>query len=147
MDRYTTGLSPLYRDADREHAQAIGGVHVSRCCLRLRAHPGVGVSTHLGRLVAARRSWRTDGRLSHDGAFSSHCGIAAPSRVTQIEMRMTRASEPEAELDEIEEAECLEILGRHGLGRIAIVVDGQPQIFPVNYAINGRIIAVRTGAD
>jgi uncharacterized protein len=52
---------------------------------------------------------------------------------------------PEAEL-EISEAECLEILGRHSLGRIAIVADGQPQIFPVNYAMNGQIIAVRTAA-
>jgi nitroimidazol reductase NimA-like FMN-containing flavoprotein (pyridoxamine 5'-phosphate oxidase superfamily) len=51
----------------------------------------------------------------------------------------------QAEL-EIREAECLAILGRHSLGRIAIVIDGQPQIFPVNYAINGRIIAIRTAA-
>ena len=56
------------------------------------------------------------------------------------------AAEPEAELVEIGEAECLEILGRHSLGRIAIVVDGQPQIFPVNYAMNGRTIAIRTAS-
>ena len=52
---------------------------------------------------------------------------------------------PEAE-HEISEEECVEILGRHSLGRIAIVADGQPQIFPVNYAMNGRIIAIRTSA-
>ena len=51
----------------------------------------------------------------------------------------------QAEL-EIGEEECLEILGRHSLGRVAIVVDGQPQIFPVNYAINGRTLAIRTAA-
>ena len=51
-----------------------------------------------------------------------------------------------AELDEIQEWECLEILERHDLGRIAIVVDGQPQIFPVNYAMSGRIIVFRTGS-
>lgn len=55
-------------------------------------------------------------------------------------------AEPEAELEEIREAECLEILGRHSLGRIAIVVEGQPQIFPVNYAMNGRTIAIRTAS-
>jgi nitroimidazol reductase NimA-like FMN-containing flavoprotein (pyridoxamine 5'-phosphate oxidase superfamily) len=55
-------------------------------------------------------------------------------------------AEPEAVLEEIREAECLEILGRHSLGRIAIVVDGQPQIFPVNYAMNGRTIAIRTAS-
>lgn len=55
------------------------------------------------------------------------------------------AIEPETEL-EMGEAECLALLGRPNLGRIAIVIDGQPQIFPVNYAINGRIIAIRTAA-
>jgi hypothetical protein len=63
----------------------------------------------------------------------------------QIEMIGDESLEPEVEL-EIREEECLEILGRHSLGRIAIVVDGQPQIFPVNYAVNGRIIAIRTAA-
>lgn len=56
------------------------------------------------------------------------------------------ANEPLAELEEISEAGCLEILDQHSLGRIAIVIDGQPQIFPVNYAMNGRIIAIRTAA-
>jgi uncharacterized protein len=55
-------------------------------------------------------------------------------------------TEREGELEEIPAAECLEILGQHSLGRIAIVVDGQPQIFPVNYAMSGRIIAFRTAA-
>ena len=55
------------------------------------------------------------------------------------------ATEPEAEQEEIPEVECLEILDQHSLGRIAIVVDGQPQIFPVNYAMSGRIIAIHTG--
>jgi len=59
---------------------------------------------------------------------------------------MTRpTSEPEGELEEIPEAECLEILDQHNLGRIAVVVDGQPQIFPINYAMSGRIISFRTG--
>ena len=57
-----------------------------------------------------------------------------------------KATESKAELEEILETECLEILGQHSLGRIAIVVDGQPQIFPVNYAMSGRIIAFRTAA-
>jgi nitroimidazol reductase NimA-like FMN-containing flavoprotein (pyridoxamine 5'-phosphate oxidase superfamily) len=57
-----------------------------------------------------------------------------------------KSTESEAELEEIPDAECLEILGQHRLGRIAIVVDGQPQIFPVNYAMSGRIVAIRTAA-
>jgi uncharacterized protein len=49
-------------------------------------------------------------------------------------------------VEDILEAECLEILGQHSLGRIALVVDGQPQIFPVNYAMSGRIVAFRTAS-
>ena len=49
-------------------------------------------------------------------------------------------------MEEIPEEECLEILDQRSLGRIAVVVEGQPQIFPVNYAINQRIVAIRTGA-
>jgi uncharacterized protein len=56
-----------------------------------------------------------------------------------------KAAGPEA-LEEIPEAECLEILDQHSLGRIAVVVDGQPQIFPVNYALHERIITFRTGS-
>jgi uncharacterized protein len=57
-----------------------------------------------------------------------------------------KSTEPEAELERIAEAECLEILGEHSLGRIAIVIDGQPQIFPVNYALSGRIVTFRTAS-
>jgi hypothetical protein len=52
---------------------------------------------------------------------------------------------PEAGLEEIPEPECLELLAQANLGRIALVVDGQPQIFPVNYAMAGRIVVVQTG--
>ncbi len=31
------------------------------------------------------------------------------------------------------------------LGRLAIVVDGQPLIFPVNYAMDDRVVVFRTG--
>jgi len=44
------------------------------------------------------------------------------------------------------EAECLELLDQHSLGRVAVVIDGQPQIFPVNHAMSDRIIAFRTGS-
>jgi len=57
-----------------------------------------------------------------------------------------KATGPESEMEEIPEEECLEILDQRSLGRIAVVVEGQPQIFPVNYAINQRIVAIRSGA-
>lgn len=44
-----------------------------------------------------------------------------------------RARKPEPQLEEIPEAECVEILRQHNVGRIGFVVDGWPQIFPVNY--------------
>lgn len=53
---------------------------------------------------------------------------------------------PAPELEEINEAECFEILDQHSLGRIALVVEGQPRIFPVNYAMSGRIVVIRTAA-
>lgn len=55
-------------------------------------------------------------------------------------------SKPTPGLEEINEAECLEILDQHSLGRIALVVQGQPRIFPVNYAMSGRIVVIRTAA-
>ena len=57
-----------------------------------------------------------------------------------------RARKPEAQLEDIPAAECWELLGRHDMGRIAIVVDGKPQIFPVNYGLKGKVIVFRTAA-
>jgi uncharacterized protein len=52
--------------------------------------------------------------------------------------------DPSTDLEVISEAECLQLLERHQLGRIAVVVDGQPLIFPVNYGLSHRIITFRT---
>ena len=57
-----------------------------------------------------------------------------------------RARKPESELEDIQAAECWELLGRHDMGRIAIVVDGKPQIFPVNHGLKGKVIVFRTAA-
>ena len=47
-------------------------------------------------------------------------------------------------VEELSEHECLELLGAHSVGRIAVVRDGQPLIFPVNYVLEGRTVAFRT---
>jgi nitroimidazol reductase NimA-like FMN-containing flavoprotein (pyridoxamine 5'-phosphate oxidase superfamily) len=52
--------------------------------------------------------------------------------------------DPNTDLEQISETDCLELLGRQQIGRIALVVDGQPLIFPVNYGISHRIITFRT---
>ena len=49
-------------------------------------------------------------------------------------------------LTPLDEDECLRRLAAQHLGRLAVVVDGQPLVFPVNYALHGREIVFRTGA-
>jgi nitroimidazol reductase NimA-like FMN-containing flavoprotein (pyridoxamine 5'-phosphate oxidase superfamily) len=41
----------------------------------------------------------------------------------------------EAWLEPLSEDECLALLRAHGLGRIALVADGWPVVFPVNYRL------------
>ncbi|HKF18918.1 MAG TPA: pyridoxamine 5'-phosphate oxidase family protein [Candidatus Dormibacteraeota bacterium] len=57
-----------------------------------------------------------------------------------------RASKAPRGLEEIPEAECWELLAQRRLGRIALVIGGKPQIFPVNYGLKGKIIVFRTAA-
>lgn len=45
----------------------------------------------------------------------------------------------------LSEKECVRLLGTKDLGRLAMVVDGQPLIFPVNYAMQDRVVVFRTG--
>ena len=52
--------------------------------------------------------------------------------------------QPPAELESLSETECLRRLTSHDFGRLAIIVDGRPVIFPVNYAVCNRVIAIRT---
>ena len=47
-------------------------------------------------------------------------------------------------LEVLDEDECLTLLGSAEVGRVGVVVDGQPLIFPVNHILEGRSIVVRT---
>jgi nitroimidazol reductase NimA-like FMN-containing flavoprotein (pyridoxamine 5'-phosphate oxidase superfamily) len=40
--------------------------------------------------------------------------------------------------------ECWDLLGTEVVGRIALIVDGHPEIFPVNFALERRSIVFRT---
>jgi nitroimidazol reductase NimA-like FMN-containing flavoprotein (pyridoxamine 5'-phosphate oxidase superfamily) len=42
------------------------------------------------------------------------------------------------------EQECLSLLARFTLGRLGVVAEGYPVIFPVNYALDGKLITFRT---
>jgi hypothetical protein len=58
----------------------------------------------------------------------------------------SRSPDPGQELREIGEDECFTLLESQNLGRLAIVREGRPEIFPVNYAMDGRTITIRTGS-
>lgn len=48
--------------------------------------------------------------------------------------------------EDLSVGECLDLLRTHRFGRLAVVVDGQPLIFPVNYGVDGDVVAFRTAA-
>jgi hypothetical protein len=47
-------------------------------------------------------------------------------------------------LEEIDAEECFALLEAQDLGRLAVVDDGRPYIFPVNYALDGHTVVIRT---
>jgi len=47
-------------------------------------------------------------------------------------------------LTPLTEQECWEYLRMHTLGRIAVIVDGRPEIFPVNYRAAAGAVVFRT---
>lgn len=47
-------------------------------------------------------------------------------------------------LEVLDEAECLRLLAAGEVGRVGIVVDGQPLVFPVNYVFEGNSVIVHT---
>jgi uncharacterized protein len=51
---------------------------------------------------------------------------------------------PDMVLDELPLTECLALLASHQVGRVAVVVDGQPVILPVNYRTDDGTVVFRT---
>lgn len=47
--------------------------------------------------------------------------------------------------EEIPVSECLGLLAGRSVGRLAVVIDGHPLIFPVNYRVHGDTVVFRTG--
>ena len=47
-------------------------------------------------------------------------------------------------LEELGADECLHLLRRSTLGRLAIVISDQPMVFPVNFTLDGRSVVLRT---
>lgn len=48
-------------------------------------------------------------------------------------------------LEIIPHKECLRLLGTQRVGRLGFVVDDQPIVLPVNYAVQGDVVVFRTG--
>jgi hypothetical protein len=49
-----------------------------------------------------------------------------------------------ASLETLGRSECLNLLATAQVGRVALVVDGHPEILPVNYALDGDAVLFRT---
>lgn len=49
-------------------------------------------------------------------------------------------------MEELEARECWSLLASSEVGRLALAVDGSPEIFPVNHAVDGSRVLVRTAA-
>jgi nitroimidazol reductase NimA-like FMN-containing flavoprotein (pyridoxamine 5'-phosphate oxidase superfamily) len=47
-------------------------------------------------------------------------------------------------LEMLDRDECMALLDRSSLGRIAVVVDAHPLVFPVNFTLDGDTIVLRT---
>ena len=52
--------------------------------------------------------------------------------------------EPAATLATLSRDECLSLLATHEVGRLAVVEGHTPLIFPVNYALDGDAVVIRT---
>jgi uncharacterized protein len=73
----------------------------------------------------------------HSALFSDDVsGDRKPVNAGHVEAR-TR-------LEILEREECDRLLGEHHIGRIAVVVGGQPLVFPVNYVMHDGAIVFRT---
>ena len=49
-------------------------------------------------------------------------------------------------LEELDRDECVELMSRAPVGRLGVVVAGRPLIFPVNFALDGNMVVLRTDA-
>ena len=65
-----------------------------------------------------------------------------PLRISGVHMKLV---DSHSGVEVIERSECLLLLRSRAVGRLALVEGGQPQIYPVNYALDGEHVIFRTG--
>jgi uncharacterized protein len=51
---------------------------------------------------------------------------------------------PEAEI--LDPDDCWRLLGETTVGRLAVIVDGHPDVFPVNFTVDNQTLVFRTGS-
>jgi uncharacterized protein len=61
-----------------------------------------------------------------------------------VTTQLDRSNNP---LEVLSEDQCRELLASRDLGRIAFSIGDQPEIFPVNYAVDGSIVVFRAASD
>ena len=57
---------------------------------------------------------------------------------------MSSAATDHAGLVVLSFEECLELMASNGVGRVAFLADGEIEVLPVNYTIDGARVAFRT---
>ena len=57
---------------------------------------------------------------------------------------MRAGVDPRTGLEELDQEECLRLVRGSTLGRLGIVIAGQPMVFPVNFTLDGRAVILRT---
>lgn len=57
---------------------------------------------------------------------------------------MVRMTTPHDTVQELGEELAWQFLAEHRIGRLAIVIGGEPDIFPVNYVVDGSSVVFRT---
>ncbi|WP_427017615.1 pyridoxamine 5'-phosphate oxidase family protein [Pseudarthrobacter sp. P1] len=48
-------------------------------------------------------------------------------------------------VEELTAVQCWQLLASTSVGRLAVIVDGHPDIFPLNYVVDERTVVFRTG--
>ena len=59
---------------------------------------------------------------------------------------MSESDRSDSEIEVLSEHQCRELLASRDLGRIAFAISEQPEIFPINYAVDGSIVVFRTAS-
>src|SRR5262249_15027106 len=97
------------------------------------------------RTEAAVFAARLPGAKRSDGPSERRrTGLFAGPRSAH-DRRMTARIDPRTQLEVLDRDECLALLARESLGRLAVVSDdGRPYVFPVNFALDGAAVVFRT---